>query len=173
MSRNTSRFETAVETFQNSGHMSEAEAEVYVLRFLNGLSRREVADQLDKSESTVDTQYQSAKKKAQLPAIDTVKRVSATNTGYEEDIAYEIWFENESMLRYVWNEERGQIIEDTIAADDPHSIYKSFEVGGSEDELAEYTLESITEYTQTYRDDPKACRKDWTHVFEAITLYGA
>jgi DNA-binding CsgD family transcriptional regulator len=173
MSRNTSRFETAVETFQNSSDMSEAEAEVYVLRFLNGVSRSEAADQLDKSESTVDTQYQSAQKKAQLPNIDTVKRVSATNTGYDEGAAYEIWFENESMLRYVWNEERGHIFEDTIAADDPHSIHKSSDVRGSQDELAEYTLESIIEYTRSYRDEPEVCRKDWPHVFEAITLYGA
>ena len=173
MSRNTSRFEIAVETLQNSSDMSEAEAEVYVLRFLDGLSRSETADRLDKGESTVDTQYQNAKKKAQLPAIDTVKRVSATNTGFEEGLAYEIWFENEAMLRYVWNEERDEIVEDTIAADDPHSIQQSFEVGGSEDELAEYALESIEEYTRNYRDDPEACRTDWSPVFEALTLYSA
>jgi len=173
MSRNTSRFDAAVETFQNSSDMSEAEAEVYVLRFLDGLSRSETADQLDKSESTVDTQYQNAKSKAQLPDIDVVKRESSKNTGFEEGESYEIWFDNQAMLRYVWNDERQEIVENTVAADDPHSIQQSFEVGGSEDELAEFALESIEEYTRNYRDDPKACRKDWSPIFEAITLYSA
>lgn len=173
MSQNTCRFDAAVETFQNSSDMSRAEAEVYVFRFLDGLSRSETADQLDKSKSTVDTQYQNAQKKAQLPKIDTIKHQSSKNTGYEEGEAYEIRFENGAQLRYVWNSEREVIYEETIAADDPHSIHQSFELGGAEDELAEYTLESIEEYTRNYRDDPEACRTDWTPVFEAITLYGA
>jgi DNA-binding CsgD family transcriptional regulator len=173
MNRSTSRFDTAVETFENSSDMTTAEAEVYVCRALEGLSRSQTADRLGKSESTVDTQFQSAKQKAQLPEIDAVKRQSPRNTGYDEGMAYEIRFANGAQLRYVWNEDHDAIYEDTVAADDPHSIYKSFDLGGTEDELAEYTLESIEEYTMSYRDDPEACRTDWTPVFEAITLYEA
>lgn len=168
-----SRFDVAVETFQDSSGMTESEAEVYVLRALDGRSRSEVAEQLEKSESTVDTQHQNAKQKAALPAIDTVERKSPRNTGVGEGEAYEIWFENGARLRYAWNEDRGEIVEATFAADDPQSVHERFDVGGSEDELAEFALESICEYTQSYRDDPEACRMDWSPVFEALTLYKA
>jgi hypothetical protein len=77
------------------------------------------------------------------------------------------------MLRYVWNTEHEAIYETVTAAEDPHSIYKSFDVGGSEDELAEYALESISEYTRSYRDDIDACAMDWTPVFAALTGYEA
>lgn len=172
MTRNGSRFDAAVEMFENNG-LTAREAEVYVLRALRDINRHDVADQLEISPSTVDSLFQRAKDKARLPYIERVQRQSATNTGYEEGVAYEIWFENEAMLRYVWNKEDGQIHEQTIRADDPHSIYEDFDVGGSEDEVAEYALESICEYTQSYRDDVSVCRTDWPHIYEAITLHGA
>lgn len=171
MVRLTSGRETAIETFANHTEMSEREAEAFVLRELMGIRRGEVADMMEISESTLDNHVQSAKQKARLPHIDHVKRVSAKNTGYEEGESYEIWFENGALLRYVWNEELGQIKEETATAADAHSIHESMAIGGSEDELAEYTLESLEEYTRTYREDWKACRQDWGPVFEAITCW--
>lgn len=173
MSRTQSRFDTAVETFQNSSGMTKAEAEVYVSRSLDGLSRSDTAQRFNKSESTVDTQFQNAKEKAQLPHIKEVVRISERNSGTDEGQAWEVRFENGALLRYVWNHEQDEIVESVNRADDPVSTYKQFGVGGSEDELAEYALESIAEYTQSYRDYPKACRDDWPPVFEALTAYGA
>jgi len=173
MSQAMDGHDKAVETFANHTEMSEREAEAYVLREIRGVARGPAARQLDISESTLDNPVHNAKKKVRLPHSDQVKRVSARNTGYEEGEAIEIWFENQSMLRYVWNDERGEIREETIAATDPHSIHESFGVGGSEDELDEFALESIIEYTRNYRDDVEACRRDWSSVFEAIVCWSA
>jgi len=174
MAQNKSRREIAAETFQNSSDMTEREAEAYVLRELAGVGRGRAAVQLgDVSESTVDTLHQRAKNKARLPSIAMVQRVSASNTGSAEGKSYEVWFENDAMLRYVWNDEHGEIREETYRADDPRSTHESFGVGGSEDELGEYTLESIEEYTKNYRDDVAACKSDWTHIYEALTCYKA
>lgn len=167
------RFETPIETFASHSDMTQREAEAYVYREIANLSRSEAADLMDVSPSTVDSHVQSAKPKAKLPDIDVVKRVSARNTGFEEGRAYEIWFANGAMLRYVWNEDRDQIAETTTRADDPHSIWKQYPVGGTEDELAEYAIESIAEYTQNFRDDVEACRNDWDPIYEAIVCHRA
>lgn len=164
----TTHLETAIDTLANHTEMSKREAEAYALRELDGVSRSEAARLMDVSESTLDNHVQAAKKKARLPHIDTVKRVRSRNTGYDEGEAIEIWFENEAMLRYVWNDERGEIVETTTRADDPHSIWEQMPVGGSEGELEAFALESIMQYTQEYRDDIGACRRHWSPVFEAI-----
>lgn len=164
---------TAVETFANHTEMSEREAEVFVLREVRGVRRGEAAAQLDISENTVDNHYSAAKEKARLPDIMDVNRQYANNTGLNEGSAYEIRFPNGAMLRYVWNTEQEEIREQTVSAADPHSIYEDMGVGGSEDELAEFALESICEYTQNYRDNFEACRKDWTPIFEALTGWAA
>lgn len=165
------RFEAAVETFQNSSGMTEREAEAFVLRVLDGIHRQAAADRMGISKSTVDKHVHAAKQKVRLPHIDEVVRVSPRNTGTDEGRAYEIRFPNGALLRYVWNGEKGEIVESVNRADDPISTYRQFGVGGSEEELAEYALESISEYTRVYRDDWEACRKDWPHVFEALTGY--
>lgn len=169
----TNELDTAIKTFANHSEMTEREAEAYVRRQIAGQSRAEAASLMDISASTVDTQVQKAKPKAKLPNIDVVKRVQPSNTGLEEGLAYEIWFENGAMLRYVWNDSYGEIMETTARADDPHSLYQQVGVAGSEDELEAYALESIAEYMQTYRDDIEACRSDWPDVFEAILCYAA
>lgn len=174
MRQNKSSREAATETFQNHTEMTEREAEVYVMRELIGANRSETAMNLgDISESTVDTLHQRAKKKAELPRIDVVKRESSKNTGSAEGLAYEIWFENEAMLRYVWNEERGEIREEVFAANDPRTLHDGFDVGGSEDELAEYAMESIEQYTRNYQDDIDALERDWSPLYEALTCHKA
>ncbi len=169
----TKGLETAIETLANHTDMTQREAEAYALRELANVTRGDAANQMNVSESTLDNHVQAAKSKAALPDIDVVKRVSATNTGFEEGKAWEIWFDNGAMLRYVWNDKLHEIVETTTRADDPHSIYQEHEVGGSEDELEEYALESISEFTRNYRDDVDACRSDWPGVFEAILCYSA
>jgi len=169
----TKALETAIDTFANHTDMTEREAEAYVHREIAGHSRGETARLMGISESTVDTQVQNAKPKAHLPHIDQVKRISATNTVPEQGKAWEIWFENGAMLRYVWNTELEEIVEQVTRADDPHSIWSDMAVNGSEDELEEYALESISEYTRSFRDDVESCRHEWSPVYEAIVCHRA
>ena len=174
MQQKTSRFETAVETFMDSSDLSRGEAEVYVLRELDTFGRKETAERLGKDPSTVDTLLQRAKAKdPKLPAISEVRYPGTTN-GVETQAAT-IYFENGAILRYAKAEhEDGTVTltEETVGADDPHSVLDTFEVGGEGDNVAEFALSSISEYTRSYRD-PETCRKDWSPVFEAITLYEA
>lgn len=172
MVRNTTRFKIAVETFQNSSDMSEAEAEVYVLRELAGWSRGDTARELDKSESTVDTQLQAAKKKARLPEITKIephKRVRG-------DDAVDIWFANDARLRYRAREDddgETTIVEQTYRADDPDTVWEEFDLALDGDELHEVALETVAEYINEYRNDIDACRFDWAHVLEATTVFEA
>lgn len=48
----------------DDGGLSRAEAEVFVCREVLGLDRHQTANRLDKSKSTIDSQYQRAKRKA-------------------------------------------------------------------------------------------------------------
>lgn len=151
---------TAIDAFEKGG-MTESEATVYVYRKLAGFDRHETAERLEKSPSTIDTQYQRAKKKAALPHISKI------DADWGECIT--LWFENDAQLRYRWDGEG--IVEETFLANDPHSVYDSVGLGGEQDELSEFTLAAIEQYINTFRDDPEACRKDWTPVYEAITLF--
>jgi hypothetical protein len=166
MSRNTSRFETAVETVQNSSGLSEGAAEAYVARELEKLGRKEAARYLDVEPSTLDTQHQRAKTKGvRLPEVSKIE--TAARVGADEDPAVVIWFANDAKLQYRWDGD--EIVEETAAADDPHTVVQSFGVGGEREELSAYALESLGEYLNEYRGDIDACRSDWPHIFEALT----
>jgi len=173
MPQNTTRFDAAVETFANEG-LSQREAEAYVSRRIAGLGRQEAARRLDIEPSTLDTLVERAKgKNPQLPSISKVDYPDATKG--REVAAARIWFENGAQLRYVKREhEDGTVAlsEETFGADDSHSVLESFGVGGADDGVASFALESISEYLQSYRD-PETCRRDWPHVFEALTLVTA
>lgn len=174
MQQKMSRFDTAVETFMDSSGLSRGEAEVYVLRKIDSFGRQEAARRLDKEPSTVDTLLQRAmEKEPTLPAISEVRYPDTTN-GVETEAAT-ISFENGAMLRYALAEHEDgsiELREETVGANDPHSVLDSYVVGGEGDDVAEFALESISEYTRSYRN-PEACRKDWPSVFEALTLYQA
>lgn len=169
MSR-TAQFETAVETFQNNSEMSGAEAEVFVARRLAGWSRSYAADELGKSENTIDNQLGSATKKAKMPAISKVeshKRVSG-------DRVVDIWFENDARLRYRATDsepDRSTILEETFRADDPETVYSSGDLAVEPDELHEVALESISMFVNDYKDDLDAFESDWTNLFEALTCH--
>lgn len=158
----TVAIDVAQDAFELGG-MTESEARVYVLRELQNYQRWQVADRLDKSESTVDSLHQRAKKKAALPAVSKIER------DYSDSIT--IWFENDAQLRYRWDDEQEEIVEETFTAHDPHSVDESFGVGGDKGELFEFALESVAEYINIYQGDPEACRGDWTHIYGALTLH--
>lgn len=158
----TVAYDVATDAFERGG-MTEAEAEVYVMRELEQYQRAQVADRLGKEESTVDTLHQRAKKKAALPPV--------TKIGKDYPTSITIWFENDAQLRYRWDDEREEIVEETFLANDPHSVYEELGVGGEQSELPEYALESLGEYINEYQNDPEACRKDWTPVYGALTLH--
>lgn len=170
MTRNRSRFDVAVQTFQNSSALSEGAAEAYVARELEGMGRTEAARYLGINPSTLDTQHQRAKQKdirfPEVSKIETTARV-----GPDRDPAVVIWFANDAKLQYRWN--GNEIVEETAAAHDPGSVVESIAVGGDREELAEYALESLAEYLDVYREEPDVLRSDWPHVFESVTCYQA
>ena len=160
----------AVETLANHTDMTQREAEAYVWRELRNVSRSEAARQMDVSENTLDNHLQAARKKAALPPIDAVKRMYPSDDG-RYGTGYEIRFANGAMLRYIWDNEREEIREETFQAHDADTVFESLGVGGTEDDVAGVALESIIEYTQTYRDDLTAARQDWSHIVEAILCW--
>ena len=167
----TDRRQTAIETFANHTDMTGREAEVFVLRKLTGIHRAAVAEQLGISENTVDNHLAHAKEKAKLPNIDSVDRVGASKTGDDEGVAWDIWWPNDARVRYVWNRAAEEIHEQTYRADDPDTVHNSWGVGGSEDEVAEFALTTLQEFTQEWRDDLDACVFDMPDLFEAVTCY--
>lgn len=98
-------------------------------------------------------------------------RVSARQTPDGEGRAWDIWFPNGARVRYVWDEIGEEIVEKTYLASDPDSAHNSWGVQGDEDELADYALETLQEFTQTWRDDPKACAVDMPDLFAAVVCY--
>jgi len=169
----TNKFTRAVETFRESSGLSEREAQVYVARRIRG--RKETAQWLDISPSTVDTLLDRAEKKdPQLPAVTKVEYPDHNRPDGVVEAAT-IWFGNGAALMYRLYDEDGRVTlrEETYGADDPHSVLESFGVGGDGDSVAESALESLSEYLRSYRDDIEACRRDWPAVFEAITLHQA
>lgn len=99
----------------------------------------------------------------ELPAITKIE--TTARVGPEERPAVVIWFENDTALRYVWVD--GEIQEQTYVNG---VVHDSFKLGGERDQLAEYALESISEYVQSYRDDPAACEMDWPHIHEMLQV---
>lgn len=164
--------DTTVETFQNSG-LSEGEARVHALR-LDGLSHSEIAQTLDLEVGTVKSYCARIDKKGvSLPHISKVETHARVTP--EDDRAVVIWFENGAKLRYrVREHEDGEttVYEEAFRADDPHSVYESFDLALDAEEIEEAALETISEYLNI-REDPEAVRKDWPHVFEALTLVSA
>lgn len=100
---------------------------------------------------------------AELPDIKKIE--TTARVGEDRHPAVVVWFENDSALRYVWSEERDEIREQTYL---DGVVHDEFGVGGSRDELAAYALESIAEYIGSYQDDPEACQKDWSHIYEML-----
>lgn len=70
-------------------------------------------------------------------------------------------------LHYVWNDEHGEIREQTYAEGVVHA---EVGIGGSPVELAEYVLESLAGYINVYQDDPEACVRDWEHIYEMFRM---
>jgi len=167
----TNKFTRAVETFQRSSGLSEREAQVYVARRIDDIGRQQTARMLDISPSTVDTLLDRAEKKnPKLPGIDKIDYPDYNRPDGVVQAAA-VWFENGAALMYrLYDDET--LREETYGADDPHSVLESVDVGREDDNVAEFALESVSEYLKTYRD-PGDCRDDWPAVFEAITLHKA
>lgn len=163
-----------IDLFDAAG-LSHGEAETYVMREVEGLDRQTAADQLDKAPSTVDSLLSRAKHKIKtmqaaldqaghrLPAISSID--TRAFAGHGDDPAVEIWFANDTALRYVWDDSRDEIRKQTYVDGVVHDDYG---VGGSREAVMEYALESVAEYVQNYRDDPDACQTDWPHVYEML-----
>lgn len=161
-----------VETFENSG-LSEGEAKVQALR-LEGKSQSEIAQILGLEVGTVKSYCARIDDKdISLPHISRVD--SHARVTPEEDRAVVIWFDNGAKLRYRVRE-RGDggttMYEEVFRADDPDSVYESFDVTVEPEDLEEAALETIAEYL-AMREEPETVRKDWSHVFEALTLIPA
>lgn len=167
MQDHTRAYDIATETFADHTDMGEAEAAVHVRRELMGQPVRDIARELDKAEQTVSNQLTSAREKAALPPIERVDRHRQRVPGRGR--GYTIAFANGAALRYEYDEERDTILEETMYAGDPDSVYESHSVGGEASAVPAYTLESIREYINTYREDVEACRRDWGPVFAALT----
>lgn len=101
----------------------------------------------------------------ELPPITKIESIAFV--GEERRPAVVIWFANDTALRYVWNDERGEIREQTYT---DGVVHDEWGVGGEKDELAEYALESVAEYINSYQNDPDACKMDWVHVYEMLQL---
>lgn len=164
--------DTTVETLQNSG-LSEGEARVHALR-LDGLSHSEIAQSLDLEVGTVKSYCARIDEKGvSLPHISKVE--THARVGPEQDRAVIIWVENGAKIQYRARvEEDGEttVHEEVFRADDPDSVYDSFDLALGVEEIEEAALETISEYLNI-REEPETVRKDWPHVFEATTLIAA
>ena len=99
----------------------------------------------------------------ELPGITKIE--TTARVGERRLPAVVVWFSNDSALRYVWDEERDEIREQTYL---DGVVHEAFGVGGSREELAEYALEAVAEYINSYQNDPKACEMDWGHIYEML-----
>ena len=161
--------ETTVKTFEDSG-LSNGEAKVQTLR-LQGLSHSEIADQLDIKTGTVASYCNRIdnNKTVRLPGISKIE--TTTRVSPEEYPAVVIWFDNGAKLRYV--NQNGTVLKEVFKADDPDSVYESYDISVDPESMQEAALESIAEYINIYRDNLYATRADWPHVYESLLLIPA
>lgn len=99
-----------------------------------------------------------------LPSVSKIE--TTARVGTERHPAVVIWFENNTALRYVWDAEQGEIVEQTY----DEVVHNEVSVGGSREELAEYALESLAEYINSYQDDPDACQLNWPHIYDMLQV---
>lgn len=99
-----------------------------------------------------------------LPTITKIDYPTKVGAGQQ---AVVIWFANDTALRYVWDDERGEIHQQTYLGG---VVHDSFSVGGNRDDLADYALHSVSEYKNEYRENPEACEADWTHIYEMLKM---
>lgn len=100
----------------------------------------------------------------ELPAISSV--ATTARVGESRSPAVVIWFgPGDRSLRYRWSEDRSEIREEIYK---DGVVHEALGVGGSREELAEYALESLAEYINSYQADPTACQRDWPHVYELL-----
>ena len=173
MTRNNRR-ESTIEMFADYTDMTDREAEAFVSRELVGMNRDEVAQRMGNiDKSTVDSHVQNARQKATLPKIKRINRQSATNTGSEEGRAVECYFENGTLLRYVWDSDRETILEQWFTAYDPHSVFDEFTVGANDDgadDLDEYLVVALEMYTKDYETLADLVPA-WETAYKALTNY--
>jgi hypothetical protein len=114
------------------------------------------------TDTDTDTETITVEKLPDVTWVETLTRV-----GKDWRPAVEIWFANETALRYVWRDDVGEIEEQTYAGG---VVHDAFGLGGERDELAEYGLEALAEYLNVYRDDLEACKQDWPHIYDMLRL---
>lgn len=156
------------ETFTDAG-LSPEQSKVQKLR-MEGLTHNEIARQLQKEPGTVKSHINRIDEKINnndarlLPEVSKIE--TTARVGEQERPSIIIWFDNDTALRYTWNTETENIEEETY-----HNgvVHDSYPISGDREQLHEYTLETLAEYINIYRDDFESLRNDWPHVFELLT----
>lgn len=151
-----------------SNGLSQRQAEVQALR-LQEIPQKQIADILDMELGTVKSHCHRVDGKLDegvriLPEISKIEYPA--RVGERKRPAVIIWFQNDTALRYVWYDEKGSILEETVYKG---IVHDSYDVGGDRDQLEEYALMTVAEYINEYRDNVDALRRDWPAVFEGIT----
>lgn len=165
--------DATVETFESAG-LSEQQARVQAIR-LQGLTHEEIAEALDMELGTVKSHVARIDEKLEnglqlLPGVSKIETHARVTP--DDDRAVVIWFDNGAQLRYRAGPD-GTVYEETFRADDPNSVHESWDVAVDPDDLHEAALETLAEYVNVYRGDVETARKDWPHVYEALTVLPA
>jgi hypothetical protein len=100
----------------------------------------------------------------ELPALTKVEHPSSVR---DDEPAVILWFGGERALRYVWDDAADEILEETYF---DGTVHDSYPVGGERGELADFALETVSEWVNGYADDPAALARDWPHVYELLTF---
>lgn len=99
--------------------------------------------------------------------LPEIRKIDTTARSPDNEPQIVIWFEpGDRAVRYRWSEDWQQIMEETYL---DGVVHDSFEVGGKRSQLAEFSLESVAEYIQSYRQNPEAAERDWPHIYELLT----
>lgn len=101
----------------------------------------------------------------ELPEIAKIEPTA--RVGEQRNPAAVIWFKNNTALRYVWDDDRDEIREQTYY---DGVVHADLGVAGDRDDLTEYTLVSLAEYINVYKENPDACAEDWPHVYNLLTM---